>query len=215
MATLGIVTTVGTYEHFIPEWYESVRLLRRQPDSIVIAAQNAANVTEMLDDPRVQVVQPDRPFQFGTYLNHAVERCKTDWVAWLGVDDLYRLHAFDDIDQVEADIRVFGMRISDGREWLGHEFDRVRQLNPIPCGSPFRRWIWKKTPFQPQLAPYEDWAFWVSAHAHGATIEPAACVHFDYRLHPDQIVPEHKTNAERIRLWAQQNFDGGVVDGDH
>jgi len=139
MATVGIITTVGTYEHFVPEWYASVEALNRQPDLVVVAAQDAQAVTDLIDDPRVQVIQPDQPFQFGEYLNHAVERCDTDWVAWLGVDDLYRPDAFDDIDGVDADVRVFGMRITDGREWLGHPFNTAYQHNPVPCGSPFRR----------------------------------------------------------------------------
>lgn len=207
MDTIGIITTVGSYERFLPGWCDSIVGLNTQPDRVVVAAHNPTTVREHLRGFDAEVVHVEQEFQFGTYLNAAVERCDTDWVVWLGVDDRYRPHALDGLHGLAADVRVFGMRLSDGREWHGHPFDEIKQRNPVPCGSPFRRWIWDIYPFQPELAPYEDWAFWVGAYACGAICEPATEVHFDYAMHPQQIVPPHAPNAARIREWADQILD--------
>jgi hypothetical protein len=203
--TVGIITTVGTYEKFLPQWCISVRGLQRQPDQIVIAAQNPEAVTTITKKelPQATVLEIKEPFQFGTYLNYAVEACETEWISWIGVDDRYRPQALNGIDIIDVDIYTFGMRLTDGREWHGGDIDEALEHNPIPCGSPFRRWIWESIPFQPELTPFEDWAFWVGAQHVGAVSKKTRRIDFDYRLHEDQIVPPMEPTATKIRQWAQ------------
>lgn len=201
--TVGIVTTVGTYEQFLPDWCRSVRGLQRKPDRVVIAAHDHETVQAITDKelPQAIVVPVDTEFQLATYLNEAVALCDTDWIAWIGVDDRYRPHALNGIDIVETDIYIYGMRIPDGREWVGGEIEKALEYNPAPCGSPFKRWIWEAIPFQPELAPFEDWAFWVGARSLGATAKKTGRIDFDYATHPAQIVPPVEPTATFIREW--------------
>lgn len=202
--TIGVITTVGTYERFVPQWAASVRGLQRKPDRIVIAAQDGPAVQAIIckELPEAHVIQPNSEFQFGTYLNKAIEACETDWIAWIGVDDRYWPHALNGLDIVETDIYIYGMRMPDSGVWHGSQVSEALEHNPAPCGSPFRRWIWETIPFQPELAPFEDWAFWVGARALGATSKQTLRIDFDYAQHPDQIVPPQEPTATRIREWA-------------
>ena len=202
--SIGIVTTVGTYESFLPAWCESVRNLERQPDRIVIAAQSAENVRAItaVHLPEAEIVSVPQEFHFGTFLNQAIAECETDWIVWIGVDDRYYPHALNHLDATRQDVSIFGMRLDNGRQWLGGSLDDAREYNPAPCGSPFRRWIWESIPFQTHLAPFEDWAFWVGARALGATWHRTLREDFNYHTHAEQIVPPHEPTAGRIREWA-------------
>lgn len=202
--TVGVITTVGTYEQYVPHWATSVRGLRRQPDQVVIVAQDAPAVQAITakELPQATVLQAEADFQFATYLNQAVDACHTDWIAWIGVDDRYRPQALNGLDIIETDVYIYGMAISDGRTWRGDDLAKAPEHNPVPCGSPFRRWIWEAIPFQPHLAPFEDWAFWVGANHLGATAKQTGRIDFDYRIHPEQIVPPQEPHATRVREWA-------------
>lgn len=202
--TIGIVTTVGTYEEFLPQWCASVRGLERKPDSVVIAAHRPEKVREIIERelPQAQIIPVEEEFSFGLYLNRAIEACETDWIAWIGADDRYWPHALNGLDIIEADVFIYGMRITTGGEWYGGDLGQALAYNPAPCGSPFRRWIWEALPFQADLAPFEDWAFWVGANALGATARHTRRIDFDYRVHARQIVPPEEPTATRIREWA-------------
>jgi hypothetical protein len=205
--TVGIITTLWSYYDFLPGWCESIKKLNRQPDRVVIAAHDAQKVLSIAKPilNTIEVVQVDESFNFSNYLNKAIETCDTDWVAWIGVDDRYRPHAFDEIDKIKSDILVFGMRYDDtGNEWhYRNDLHNCLHYDPVPCGSPFRRWIWERVPFQNQLTPFEDWGFWAGAHVLGATAEGTnGRVDFDYACHPDQIIPPFGPNATKVRNWA-------------
>ena len=204
--TVGIITTVYSYERFLFDWSKSIRALERQPDKIVVAAHNAKKVVDILavELPQAIVVPISEDFTFSNYLNQAVEACDTDWVAWVGADDRYRPTAFNGIDDCTADIFAFGMRYSDGRVWVyNNDFHHCLNHNPVTCGSPFRRWIWEQLPFQSYLSPFEDWAFWVGAYKLQAKIQGTNRVDFDYTCHPDQTHPPQEPTASNIRAWAQ------------
>jgi len=202
--SIGIITTCGTYERFIPEWAASIHGLATQPDKIVIAAQDPDAVRVLIEDSPIHadIVTPGESFQFGTYLNHAVTHCDTDWIIWLGVDDLYHPTALDGLRESKADVRIYGMQYGKSIWRGGHPRDCL-QYNPAPCGSPFRRWIWEQRPFDPAIAPFEDWAFWISAYYLGARFEPPTGIDFTYRKHDDQIAYDDAPNAERVRDWAR------------
>lgn len=206
--TVGIVTTVYSYEKFLFGWCASIRALERQPDKVIVAAHNHESVAKILTTelPQAIVVPVAESFVLSHYLNKAVEACNTDWVGWIGVDDRYRPTAFNGIDQCNADIFGFGMRYSDsGNEWhYSNDLHCCSYYNPIPCGSPFRRWIWEKLPFQTQLMPFEDWAFWTGAHVLGATAEGTGRIDFDYARHAAQIEPPQEPTASKIRAWARE-----------
>jgi len=202
--TIGIVTTVGSYEKHLPQWCAGVRGLQRQPDKVVIAAHNpeVVRATTEKELPQAHIVPVEEEFQLGRYLNRAIAECHTDWIAWIGADDRYRPTALNGVEVIEQDIYIYGMEIRGKGVWNGGQITDALTYNPAPCGSPFRRWIWEAIPFQEQLAPFEDWAFWVGAMKLGASAKQTGRVDFFYAQHEDQIVPSQEPTATRIREWA-------------
>ena len=212
--TVGIVTTVGTYYHHLPQWAASIKALHRQPDEVVIAASEPWRVWVSLEDmgvdlPGLRVLAVDGPFLLSRFLNAAITAAESDWIAWIGVDDAYRPEALTGLDDCPADVLVFGMQIDGKGVWHGGLLTDSALYNPIPCGSPFRRALWQRNPFNEDLAPYEDWAFWIAAHHAGARAMPSGRVDFDYRLHDEQIQHDDATATRRIHEWARQLSESG------
>jgi hypothetical protein len=181
--TVGIVAVCYSYDEYILGWAESIKNLTTAPDKIVLVCATAPSELPIDVDVRVS----DEPFTFGGWLNLAVDACDTDWIVWVCVDDLYRPNALDGIAERTEDVIAFGMESSLG-VWLpvvSPESILEMNANLIPCGSPFRRSLWERLPFQPQHGPYEDWALWVGFAAIGATFGTSGRIDFDYRWHDD------------------------------
>ena len=211
--TIGIVTTCHTYTEFIPAWSASVAELNRQPDEVLIACTNPADVIAALD-PRlhdVTVVSVPEPFMLSKYLNYAVQGIDTDWVAWIGCDDRYRPTAFDDLDLANSDVICFGMEWPNGCTTIPSAPTPQRVLsvsdNPVLCGSPFRRSLWETHPFNPDLFPFEDWGFWVGCAAQGARFTATGRVDFDYATHGAQNHPPQEPTRTKIAEWLN-SLDG-------
>jgi hypothetical protein len=187
--TIGIVTTLWSYYDFLPGWCESVKALNYQPDKIVIAAHDAEKTLSIAGQylDNVETVQVEGEFNWAHFLNQAFEACDTDWIAWIGVDDRYRPCALNGITEADADLVAFGMKYkSNQREWhYGGNLHDWPHYNPIPPGSPLRRWLWEKIPFQTHLT-WPDWGFWASSHFLGATTMGTGRVDYDYACHPLQ-----------------------------
>lgn len=205
--TIGIVTTCHTYYSFIPGWLESIRNLSTQPDQIVIAATDPEECRRNIADAQVAVIQASEPFSLGTYLNTAIEGCETDWIVWIGIDDRYRPHALDGLNSSTADVIAYGILYSNGTQWIPASISREQVLsvqhNLIPCGSPFRRQLWKQIPFQEELNPFEDWGLWVGFASLGANFAVTKQIDFDYSQHSEQIIPPMEPTRSRILEWSQ------------
>lgn len=216
--TIGVVTTCHTYSHFIPAWSASVAELNRKPDEVIIACTNPANVIPQID-PRlrdVTVISVPQPFLLSKYLNRAIQALDTDWVAWIGADDTYRPTALDDLPTMHSDVIGFGMEWSNGSAWIPRIPLRESILqvehNHIPCGSLFRKSLWQKLPFNEDLAPFEDWGFWVGCAAQGARFATTGRIDFDYSTHGAQNHPPQEPTRTKIREWLN-SLEGSH--GDH
>lgn len=207
LPTIGVVTTCHTYTHFLAGWCGSVRNLNTKPDKVVIACTDEATTRAAIDLPEFTLVQVDEPFGLGKYLNAAIAACETDWIVWIGADDRYRMHALDGLRFSQADVVAMGLQFGHGGAWHPHAVspDAVLAVNEnyVPCGSAFRRRLWQQIPFQPHLAPFEDWALWVGFAHLGATFTSTGRIDFDYGQHPDQIVPDMEPTRSRIAEWAK------------
>jgi hypothetical protein len=220
--SIGIVTTVGTYEHHLPGWCASVRNLNTKPDNIVIAAHHPKKVKRILKTENItatviavneefqlpryldgQTITVKETFLLSHYLNRAIAACDTDWIAWIGADDRYRPHALDGLNNLDADILQFGIQIGGDGKWYGGKMSECAQYNPVACGSPFRRWIWEQRPFQEHLFPYEDWGFWISAHHLGARARMTGRIDYDYTVHSEQW-QQSPDATTAIRNWVKQ-----------
>lgn len=200
--TVGVIAVCWTYDEYVPAWAESIKNLTTQPDKVVLICKTA---TEQLPID-VTVIVCEEPFSFGGWLNLAIDACDTDWISWVCVDDTYRPCALDGIADSGADVVAFGMELSKGGTWMPTvSTESVLQVtgNLVPCGSPFRRRLWERVPFQPQLGPYEDWALWVGFARIGATFATTGRIDFDYRWHEDT-----PTELEPLRTHIMNWMEG-------
>lgn len=204
MTTVGVVTVCSdAYREWLVPWAESVAGLNRRPDRVVVACESAPPPLPV----DVQPVIMGSPFDFPDWLNAAIDACDTDWIAWIGVDDTYLPHALDTLDATGADVVCLGARYQrdgDTVQWIEPtttEIVLAARQNHIACGSPFRRRLWERYPFQPHLQPWADWGFWISCAAQGAVFEHTGRVDFEYRWHADTPTVDPVAD-EAVRAWA-------------
>jgi len=181
--TLGVVSICHGYPQDIPGFIESVRSLNRKPDKVVLVLFHEIDRTD-LDLDGITVIDWFDEFAFSDMMNLAFENCQTDWVSWVGIDDRYRPHALDKIDTCAADVLALGFQYDTGQIWTPANVtnEQVQSLhaNMITCGSPVRRWLWERNPFDQTIAPFDDWCFWVGTAVSGATYDCTLNIDVDY-----------------------------------
>jgi hypothetical protein len=181
--TLGVVSICHGYPQDIPGFIESVRSLNRKPDKVVLVLFHEIDRTD-LDLDGITVIDWHGDFAFSDMMNLAFENCQTDWVSWVGIDDRYRSHALDKIDTCAADVLALGFQYDTGQIWTPANVtnEQVQSLhaNMITCGSPVRRWLWERNPFDQTIAPFDDWCFWVGTAVSGATYDCTLNIDVDY-----------------------------------
>jgi len=201
--TVGVVGICHGYPEKINGWIESVHKLNRQPDEIVLVLWDEIVLTD-LDLDGIKVVPWSGDFAYSDMMNLAVENCDTDWIAWIGVDDRYRPHALDKIDNCAADVLALGFHYDTGQIWspaktTAEEILSMR-ANMIPCGSPFRKWLWEKIPFDQSIAPFDDWVFWLGTALSNATYDSTLDLDVDYE-YAGHWVPNDSEARATISDW--------------
>lgn len=201
--TVGVVSICHGYPEKIPGWVESVRALNRKPDQVVLVLWDQI-VLDELDLDGIKVVGWSGDFEFSNMMNLAIENCKTDWIAWIGIDDRYRPHALDKIDTTQADVLALGFEYDTGQIWsptVTHAEEILSmRANMIPCGSPFKRWLWERIPFDQSIAPSDDWQFWLGTALSGATYDSTLDLDVDYE-YAGHWVPNESECRARLLQW--------------
>ena len=181
--TIGVVGICHGYPEKINGWIESVRNLNRKPDEIVLVLWDQI-VIDDLDLDGIKVIAWSEDFAYSNMMNLAIENCDTDWIAWIGIDDRYRPHALDLIDNCAADVLALGFQYDTGQIWTPTKTnaDEILSMraNMIPCGSPFRKWLWEKISFDQSIAPFDDWVFWLGTALSKATYDATLDIDVDY-----------------------------------
>lgn len=182
-STLGVVSICHSYPEKIAGWLDSVRALNRKPDQIVLVLWSGIDKSQLdLDD--VKVIFWDGDFEYSNMMNLAFQNCDTDWISWIGIDDRYKPHALDKIDTCEADVLALGFQYDTGQIWTPANVTAEQILslhaNMIPCGSPVRKWLWEQQPFEQQIAPFDDWCFWIGTALSGAKYDCTLNLDVDY-----------------------------------
>jgi len=201
--TLGVVGVCHGYPEKINGWVESIHKLNRKPDEIVLVLWDQIPSDDLHLDG-IKIVDWSGDFAFSDMMNLAVENCDTDWIAWIGVDDRYRPHALDKIDSCEADVLALGFHYDTGQIWTPTKTtpDQIlsMQANMIPCGSPFRKWLWNKIPFDQSIAPFDDWVFWLGTALSNATYDATLDLDVDYE-YAGHWVPNDGQARATIADW--------------
>ena len=70
----------------------------------------------------------------------------------------------------------------------------------IPCGSPFRKWLWEKIAFDQSIAPFDDWIFWLGTALLEATYDATFNIDVDYE-YAGHWVPNDAHARATISDW--------------
>lgn len=201
--SVGIVGICHGYPEKINGWVASIRDLQRQPDEVVLVLWREIDQSD-LDLDGIKVVLWDGDFEYSNMMNLAIQNCNTDWIAWIGVDDTYRPWALNKIAQTDADVLALGFQYDTGQVWLPNKTTAEEILsmraNMVPCGSPFKRWLWEKIPFDQTIAPSDDWVFWLGTAISGATYDSTFEIDVDYE-YAGHWVPDEVEARTRISDW--------------
>jgi hypothetical protein len=201
--TVGVVSICHGYPKKIAGWLESVRNLNRKADEIVLVLWTGIDKSD-LDLDGIKVIDWDGEFAFSDMFNKGIESCNTDWISWIGIDDRYRPHALDKIDSSEADVLALGFEYDTGQIWTptATHCEEILSMraNMIPCGSPFKRWLWERIPFDQNIAPSDDWAFWLGTALSGAKYDATLDIDVDYE-YEGHWVPNDSECRARLIQW--------------
>ena len=202
-STVGVVGICHGYPEKINGWIESIHKLNRQPDEIVLVLWDEI-ILDDLNLDGIKVVAWSGDFAYSDMMNLAVQNCDTDWIAWIGVDDRYRPHALDKIDDCKADVLALGFEYDTGQIWSPIKTTPEEILsmhaNMIPCGSPFRKWLWEQIPFDQSIAPFDDWVFWLGTALSNATYDSTLDLDVDYE-YAGHWVPNDSQARATIADW--------------
>ena len=201
--TVGVVGICHGYPEKINGWIESIHKLNRQPDEIVLVLWDEIIVDDLNLDG-IKVVAWSGDFAFSEMFNLGMQNCDTEWIAWIGIDDRYRPHALDKIDDCKADVLALGFEYDTGQIWSPTKTTAEEILgmhaNMIPCGSPFRKWLWEKIPLDESVAPWSDWVFWLGTALSNATYDSTLDLDVDYE-YAGHWVPNDSEARTIIADW--------------
>jgi hypothetical protein len=193
--TIGVVSVAygEKYRAFVPRWMRAITALETKPDKVLIITDDVRDCIDQLGDVHLDSVvfkQAHRTFtRHPQYLvNEAIQDVRTDWICKMDIDDLIYPHALNNLDRCDADVYMFG--ISYMGQWLPARPVNAYTIlttmhNLVFSCSPFRRWVWEKSPYKDILC--EDWAFWVDAARNNAKFQPSSTIDYEYVQHGDNI----------------------------
>ena len=177
--TIGIgAGAFGTrYTRFIPQWWDGILALNRQPDSIVFVydAQNKEPSLDALPEQYKAItnfIEFDG-LDFGEFRHLMQVNQTADWFSICGIDDQYLPGAFDEIEQAEAegcDIYIDKIQfkhngqIMEGR-W---EPENIPHRMTCPGAAPMTLELYNKTGGVSKGAIWDDWELYIRCVAVGA-----------------------------------------------
>jgi hypothetical protein len=177
--TVSITTQVWgeRYASFIPRWWESVRILNRKPDEIVLVGSQddpsglMSSVPEWVDVPVVKI-QTECEFM-QEWATVAVHACTSEWIATMPIDDQWSPTALDAIDEAQGDLIIDRTEFLQGGEWPARwDTQNLQDRRFAPAGvAPFRRNlipIWDKIPHD---CHWNDYAFYLLLAKEGVKVE--------------------------------------------
>ena len=176
--TIGVgVSLFGTaYNEFMPQWWEGVKSLNRQPDAIVIChdSQNKDYVQSLIPKGHNSVTRTiEMEGEFADFMLAIQSEQTTDWISVCNVDDYYLPGAFDEIEQADAegcDIYIDKLQIKhngsimEGR-WIP---EKLPYEMTCPGAAPIKRELFERTGGHTKGAIYDDWELYIRCVAAGA-----------------------------------------------
>lgn len=207
MSVAIVTVAVGdTYRAFLPQWAHAITELDTPPDQVVIVTDHITDVVlDAVDATRGTAITATGTWKHHPQIlaNEAIRETTTTWVCKMDVDDVIYPHALNTVDNVDADVLMFGISVN------GHEDIRAKTVtadailtatgNLVFAGSPFRRKVWEASNgFQDML--YDDWRFWREAAANGFTFQSTGTIDYQYNLgqHNATRGAHHETEKRKV-----------------
>jgi hypothetical protein len=200
------------YIPFLERWSTAVQQLHTTPDEIVIVTDDVEEAEMWVHwQPHLRIIGTDTVAKHHPQVcvNEAIAATSSHWVCKMDVDDVIYPHALDAVASTEADVFMFGMRLNEVNLPARHvtRMDILRTPhNLVFSGSPFRRWVWERSPFQDMIC--EDWLFWIDAARNGARFYTSPTIDYRYDVHggnitlrTDQAYWENMVRRRQADYW--------------
>jgi len=209
---VGIVIPNLNYARYLPDCIESILKLKTLPQQVTFVDDCSTDdsfgvwkgLKPILNEASIITKWIRRKVNGGTgaALNSGIVVTPTEWILPLASDDKIMPHALDHLferagntyDVVNFGYEGFGVA-SNGkplgsfrRMYPRHEYDLVKNFlsgKRLSTGcSPFRRYLWERSPFNEAFRTAEDTAFWIMAARLGArfTNSTVPCIWVRYHL---------------------------------
>jgi hypothetical protein len=195
--TLGLGSVLfGTrYNSFLVGWWDSVKTLTRQPDSIVFVhdSDNKNFVEINVPDEYkgiTTLIQLDG--EYWEYRQAVQANQKADWFSICGIDDRYLPGAFDELelaDEQGCDLYIDKLQykhngqILEGR-WIPEE---VPHRMTCPGQATAKKDLFQKTKGVTQGSIYDDWELYIRFVAAGAKPYHADTIRIIHDLGYDHV----------------------------
>jgi hypothetical protein len=177
--TIGISAGLyGTsYNLFLPQWWDGVLSLNRQPDKIIFVhdPQNKNYVIAEMPKKYAPVTKfiEFNGDDFGEFRHLMQVNQTADWFSVCGIDDQYLPGAFDEINQAHAqgcDIYIDKIQLKhngaiiDG-SWIPEE---IPHRMTCPGAAPMKLELYKKTGGVTKGTIWDDWELYIRCVVAGA-----------------------------------------------
>lgn len=219
--TISIVSVAfgDEYRSFLPKWCDAVFSLETFPEEIIIATDSVLDCIDKTGqeyNSRIRFIEVQKNFKINPQflVNEAISLTTSDWICKMDIDDIILPHALNNINNIDADIYMFGVQRSweNTPQFAGHtnslgvfESDE----NIIFSCSPFRKWVWEKSPFRDMIC--EDWVFWFEAAKNEAKFFRSPTIDYVYVLHENNLTSKNNfendvENARNLIRSLRNNF---------
>jgi hypothetical protein len=173
---LGVCLFGNTYGEFLPNYWEGVQSLNRQPNAIVVAhdSQNKALVESLIPQEYKEITKTiEMEGEFAEFLLVIQTAQTTDWISICGVDDRYLPGAFDELDKADAegcDIYIDKLQLKHDGSIMGGQWIPSEIPNRMTCpgSAPIKRELLEKTGGHTKGAIFDDWELYIRCVAAGA-----------------------------------------------
>lgn len=202
---IAVATSCYNYGKYIPEWTDAILASKIKPNQVCFHDNGSTDDTWRLwlaakariesAGIRVADSRSADKADYGTARNCAVSLTDTEWVMHLDVDDKIMPHALNDWRQLCKSADVISM----GYETFPSKPSRTNLYNTFTgrqnlwspklasAVSPFRRWLWEKSPYRTDLAGSWDTALWIGFCHLGARFVAMSRAGYWYRQHGDSL----------------------------
>lgn len=229
MLELSIVTGgYNGYGKYAKQWLTAVSKMNPKPKKavIVLGKNHGCDDPESLRDifKNLEIVYNDEVPNMGAIRNRAIEHTDTEWIMWLSIDDLVEKYAirtfgkFQEADYICAKWSRIGLDGKTTQHSSVTPYEAYKRMQNHKRGgfivghSPFKRWLWVKTPYDE--TDYPNSPFVLGCVRNGAKFIKADKPTTIYVKHADShsktilIKPEEKRKAVKYK----RQYEMGIRD---